>query len=120
MEDLKGFVLFLTTLTPGQWTALGSALLGFYYVFCSTMAFVLGILGNRYPWAMRAATWFGDRGRRMQPAGNALGGAMPGGVPPQLAMARSIAPRPSLVDICPVCGSPAVLPHPANSQETHQ
>ena len=120
MSDTKNFLVFLATLTPAQWAALGSALLGAYYVICSTLAFVLGVFGNRYPWAMRAATWFGDRGRRLQPAGNALGSALPGGVPPSLAMSKSIAPRPSLLEICPVCGNAAVLPHPTNSQETHQ
>jgi hypothetical protein len=120
MTSTQDFVRFLATLTPQQWGVITSAVLGAYYVFCSSMALILGIFGNRYPWAMRAATWFGDRGRRLQPAGNALGGALPGGQPPALALARSIAPRPSLIEMCPTCGAPAVLPHPTNFKETRQ
>ena len=121
MTNIKELIAFLWTITPAQWGAISAAVLGLWSVLCSTMAFLLGILGAKYPWAMRLATWFGDRGdRRARLAGNAAGAALPGGSPPALAMARSLVPRPSLIEMCPSCGSPAVLPHPANSQETHQ
>lgn len=115
MNDVKSLALFLATLTPAQWSAVGASIWGLWVAFCSAAAFLLGILGAKYPWAMRAATWFGDRGdRSARLAGNKAGASLPGGSPPALAMAKSLTPRPSLLEMCPTCGTPAILPKPEN------
>jgi hypothetical protein len=81
-------------------------------VLASFASFLLGVLGNRYPWALRAAMRMSDLGLRLHNVGNLLGSFLPGGQPPQLALMRSQAPRPSIVEMCPTCGAPCVAPAP--------
>ena len=72
----------------------------------SVLSFLLGMLGNYYPpalkWAMRAS----DIGLRLHGFGSWVASLLPGGQPPALAQAKSFRPRPSLTEMCPTCGAP--------------
>jgi hypothetical protein len=105
--DLWGL---LGTLTPAQWATLGALLVAFRTATASLLSFVLGILGAKYPWALKAAVYFSDRGQRLHPQGLAVGSALlPGADSPKAAMRSAFPPRPSLLDLAEAQTQPDTL-----------
>lgn len=93
-----------------SWATTAVQITGTLGVIASSLSFLLGVIGNKYPPALKWAMHMSDLGLRLHNLGNRLGSMLPGGMPPQLAVAKSIAPRPSMVEICAQCGQSVAAP----------
>ena len=100
----------LSTVTPAQWAALGAALAGLRWAAYTFGSLFFGILGAKYPWALKLAVYCSDRGSRLHPAGLQAGSAvLPGAETPKQAMRSAFPPRPSLLDLAEAQTQPDTL-----------